>query len=356
VAVRLSDVADRAGVPVKTVSNVVNNYVHVSQRTRDRVQAVLDELGYRPNLSARTLRRGRSGLIALAVPALDMPYFAELAGAVVEAAEERNWTVLVNQTDGLRERERDVAQGLRGHLIDGLILSPMALGAEDLVDARHSTPMVLLGERISGGAVDHVAVDNVEASRAATAHLVQLGRRRVAAIGFQSDDNAASGVAPLRRRGFELALQDAGLAVQERLTPHVKGYVRREGHAAMTALLLAPDPPDAVFCFNDQLALGALRAATDCGRRVPEDVAVIGFDDNEEGRFSTPTLSTVAPDIVLIARTALDMLGHRIAADAAQRTRDARVPFRVIARESTLGPGPGIAGWSPAGGAPAGPR
>ena len=347
-AVRLSDVADRAGVSVKTVSNVVNGYVHVSQHTRERVQAVLDELGYRPNLSARSLRRGRSGLIALAVPALDMPYFAELAGAVVEAAEERNWTVLVNQTDGRRDRERDIARGLRGHLIDGLILSPMALGAEDLADAGRTTPMVLLGERVSGGAVDHVVVDNVEASRAATAHLVQLGRRRIAAIGFQSEADAASGVAPLRRRGYELALHDAGLAVQELLTPRVQDYVRREGHAAMTALLDASEPPDAVFCFNDQLALGALRAAADRGVRVPEDVAVIGFDDTEDGRFSTPTLSTVAPDKVLIARTAVDMLHDRIALEGADRARDVRVPFRLIARESTLGAGMGRGEQAPA--------
>ena len=109
----------------------------------------------------------------------------------------------------------------------------------------------------------------------------------------------------------------------------------------MTALVDAPDPPDAVFCFNDQLALGALRAAADRGLRVPEDVAVIGFDDTEDGRFSTPTLSTVAPDKVLIARTAVDMLHHRIAVEGADRARDVRVPFRLIARESTLGAGMG---------------
>ena len=194
--VRLSDVAARAGVSVKTVSNVANGYLHVKPETRERVQAAIDDLNYRPNLSARSLRQGRSGVIALAVPALDMPYFAELTRAVVEAAAERGWTVLVDQTDGLRERELEVASGLRGHLIDGLILSPVGLEVDELERSKEDTPLVLLGEKIAGGPVDHVAVDNVEAARLATDHLLGLGRRRVAAIGYQARADAASGVAP----------------------------------------------------------------------------------------------------------------------------------------------------------------
>jgi DNA-binding LacI/PurR family transcriptional regulator len=348
-AVRLSDVARRAGVSVKTVSNVVHGYAHVRPDTRQRVQAVLDELGYLPNLSARSLRRGRSGLVALAVPALDVPYFAELSSAVVAAAEARGWTVLVDQTDGVLEREREVAAGLRKHLIDGLLLSPMALEAADLERARTRTPLVLLGERISTGGVDHVAVDNVQAARAATAHLVDLGARRVAAIGYQSGEAAGSGVARLRARGYEWALQDAGLPVDPALTPGVPGYGRREGAATMARLLDVPDPPDAVFCFNDTLALGALRAIADRGLRVPEDVAVIGFDDIEDGRFSNPSLSTVAPDKDAIAREGVAMLADRIdgrdgrnggnaAGDAAvPAARDLRVPFELVLRESTEG-------------------
>ena len=110
--VRLQDVANRAGVSVKTVSNVVNGYVHVAADTRARVQAVLDETNYRPNLSARQLRTGRTGVIALALPELDNPYFAELTRFVVQAAEDRGWTVLVDQTDGLRSREQAVAHGI----------------------------------------------------------------------------------------------------------------------------------------------------------------------------------------------------------------------------------------------------
>jgi DNA-binding LacI/PurR family transcriptional regulator len=335
--VRLRDVAEHAGVSVKTVSNVVHGYLHVAPATRERVQASLDQLHYRPNLSARSLRQGRSGVIALALPALDMPYFAELTRFVVEAAEERGWTVLVDQTDGLREREQVVAAGVRSHLIDGLILSPVALDVDDLTRSRDETPLVLLGEKIGGGEIDHVAIDNVAAAYAATEHLLGLGRRRVAAIGYQAEPASASGVAALRRRGYEKALAEHGIEVDRELTVEVEDYGRRDGASAMADLLSQADPPDAVFCFNDLLALGVLRALAERDLRVPDDIAVIGLDDIEDGRYSTPSLSTVAPDKAAIAYRAVQMLHERLDPSALPPPRDVRVGFELVARESTLG-------------------
>jgi len=337
VRVRLRDVADRAGVSVKTVSNVVNGYVHVAPATRARVQTVLDEMGYRPNLAARHLRTGRTGVIALALPELDNPYFAELTGFVVQAAEEHGWTVLVDQTDGLRDRELLVASGIRNHLIDGLILSPVALGTEDLARrGPEDIPLVLLGEKISTGPVDHVAIDNVAAACAATQHLVAQGRTRIAAIGGQP--GAPSGVAHLRRRGWEEALLGAGLPIDDLWVAEVPTFRREHGAEAMAALLDREDPPDAVFCFNDTLALGALRMLADRGLRVPEDVAVIGLDDIQDGRFSVPTLSTIGPDKEFIARTAVRMLAERLDdAGDALLPRDVRAGFELVARGSTAG-------------------
>lgn len=122
--VSLKDVAGLAGVSIKTVSNVVNNYQHVTPAMRAKVQAAIDELGYVPNLTARHLRKGRTGILALAVPELGNPYFAELAGAVIDAAAEHDYTVLLDHTRGEREQEILVSQGFRGRVIDGLILSP----------------------------------------------------------------------------------------------------------------------------------------------------------------------------------------------------------------------------------------
>ena len=121
---------------IKTVSNVVNGYAHVRPETRTRVNEAIDALGYRPNLTARSLRGGRTGVIALAVPDLTSPYFAEIAEGVIEAAEQLGWTVLIDQTDGRRERELLVLHGIRDHLIDGVVFSPLALGDEDLRTTR----------------------------------------------------------------------------------------------------------------------------------------------------------------------------------------------------------------------------
>lgn len=332
--VRLRDVADHAGVSVKTVSNVVHGYVHVSDATRGRVQASLDELNYRANLSARSLRQGRSGVIALAVPALDMPYFAELTRFVVLEAERHGFTVLVDQTDGLRQREQAVVTGARSHLVDGLILSPVAMDEAELSRTRDETPLVLLGEKIGGGDLDHVAFDNVAASRTATDHLLSLGRTRVAAIGYQAGADARSGVATVRRAGYEEALAAADMGIDAALTREVDGYVRSEGARAMASLL--QESPDAVFCFNDQLALGTLRTLASRRVRVPEDVAVVGVDDIEDGRFSTPTLSTIAPDKAAVAREAVRLLQRRLD-DQEASTREVRVGFELVARESTLG-------------------
>ena len=326
-SIRMKEVASRAGVSVKTVSNVVNGYVHVAPSTRERVQRAIDEMGYRPNLSARSLRSGRTGIIAVAVPRLDEPYFAELAAAVIAVADEHGCTVLVEQTDGQLEREQLAITGIRPDLIDGLILSPLALGADDLLGtAGTSPPLVLLGERISDSSHDHVAIDNVAAARLATEHLLSLGRTRVAAIGTM--DAVSAQTARLRRTGYREAMRTAG--------PAAESFSRSAGALAALRLLDLPERPDAVFCFSDLLALGALHALHRGGVRVPEDVAVVGVDDIAESRFSTPTLSTVAQDVRVIARHAVDALLHRLTGGADDPPREVAVPFALRVRDSTV--------------------
>jgi DNA-binding LacI/PurR family transcriptional regulator len=311
VRVRLKDVALRAGVSVKTVSNVVNGYEHVTDRTRSRVKQALDELGYRPNLSARSLRTGRTGLIAIAVPRLDQPYFAELAGCVVRAAERHDLTVLIDQTDGRPDRERLVVSGIRPHLIDGLIFSPLALGKADLRAADLATPLVLLGERIFDGGADHVAIDNVAAAQVATEHLIGLGRRRIAAIGAQGFFDSGQ-TAHLRLAGYRKALSGSGMAEDPQLIAAVDAFHRADGAEAMSRLLELDDPPDAVFCFNDLLALGAIRTLLSRGCRVPDDVAVIGFDDVADAASTSPPLTTVRQPLEEMTLAMAELLLRRI--------------------------------------------
>jgi len=347
----LKDVAARAGVSIKTVSNVVNERPYVTNDTRERVRAALDALRYRPNLSARHLRTGRLGVLALAIPDLGNTYFADIGKTVGAAAAAHGYTVLLDHTGGDRASESLAINGLRPHLIDGVLLSPLALEMDDLRPDVVATPLVLLGERLFGAPYDHVAPDNVAAARVATTHLIALGRRRIAAIGVQDtamsalaalaasggQDTDASATGRLRLCGYLDALKEVGRAVDPTLLAPVASFHRADGAQAMRRLLALDDPPDAVFCFNDLLALGAMRALHEAGRLIPADVAVVGCDNIEEGLFATPSLTTIAPDKEEIGRVAVSMLVARIEGGRLDAPARVETPFRLIVRESTAG-------------------
>ena len=328
----LKDVAALAGVSVKTVSNVVNGYAFVKPENRSRVEQALAATGYRPNLGARNLRRGRTGFLALVLPELVVPYFAELADLVLGAAQEHEWNVLIEQTRGTRDGERDTLAALGPHMIDAAIVSPEALEGRDFGELAPGIPVVLLGEHHVDVPFDHVGIDNVAAAREAVAHLVSLGRTRIAAIGAHPH----RGTAAQRLTGYRLALAEAGLPVRDELVATALNYHRRDGAEAMARLLASPEPPDAVFCFNDLLAVGAVRAAAERGVRVPDDLAVVGFDNTEEGAYSLPSLTTVAPDKAAIAHAAVDLLRRRVD-DTERPPEHVRTPFTLRVRESTGG-------------------
>ncbi len=331
----LRDVAERAGVSIRTVSNVVNGYVPVSEEKRLRVQEAVDELGYRPSVVARHLRQGRSGLIALVVPELDVPYFAELARVVVAEARLRGYTVVVDQTDGDPDRERQLISRSGGaELFDGVILSPLALSGADIAARDSNVPLVLLGERVEATADTHVVIDNVAAAHAATEHLLSIGRRRIAAIGDQPYETGET--AQLRTRGFRAAMHAAGVAIDESLVVPAARFHFADGAHAMAQLLEAPSgPPDAVFCYNDLVAIGAMRTVLSRGLRVPQDVAIVGFDDIEAGSYTTPSLTTVAPDKAVIGRVAVErVLAHL---QGEELPAPGWAPHRLVVRESTVG-------------------
>ena len=329
---RMVDVARRAGVSQKTVSNVINGYVHVSPQVRSRVQQAVADLGYVPNNTARTLRTGRTGIIALAVPNIASPYFAELATHLSVAAEQRGFTILMDQTDGSLEREQRIAAGLRQHLIDGLVFSPLTMTAAEISAAAGSTPMVLLGEGDTPSSVDHVVIDNVLAAREATEHLIGLGRRRIAAVGAPLE--VSTGTGSVRLRGYRSALEEAGLEDAAVVVPTGR-LLRRNGAEAAERLLDLPRPPDALFCFNDVIAFGAMHALRARGVRVPDDVAVVGFDDVEEASYSSPTLTSVRPDKKAIAETAVERLVARLENPDSHQPDEVVIPHELVVRESS---------------------
>ncbi len=331
-ATTLKDVAEHAGVSVKTVSNVVNDHPHISASMRARVRVSLDELEYRPNLAARQLKHGRGGFIALAVPQLDSPYFSELASHLSAQAQRRGYILLMDITGADEGHERRAMSGMRGHMVDGVILSPLALTAAKIEARAGTTPLVLLGERAVPRGIDHVSVDSVAASRAIGEYLVGLGRRRLSAIGRKP----AEGTSSVRLRGFRSSVESAGLSLPPTRLVSVHQFDREHGYSAMQRLLDLPrrDRPDAVFAFNDLMAIGAMRACLERGVRIPDDIAIVGFDDIPEGRFHTPSLTTVAPDLPALAEKTLDLLILAIEGESREPER-IFVPWTLCVREST---------------------
>jgi DNA-binding LacI/PurR family transcriptional regulator len=349
VAVTMSEVAQRAGVSIKTVSNVINDYPYIKDDTKSRVLQAIAELDYHPNFSARSLRSGRSGVIGLALPNLSLAYFGRLADEVIQAAETLGLVVLVEQTNGDRERELELLRSRRMRLTDGLILSPIGLNNEDAGLLAIDSPVVLLGERIFGGPVDHVVMQNVQGAAAAVAHLIGVGRRRIVALGVHGSGTNSS---TLRLKGYESALLDAGIEFESDLvsridTSSIVGgpggtqlWTRWTGAAAMREIIDRGVQFDGIFAMNDELAFGALRVLQDRGIHVPDDVAVIGFDDVDEAQYSIPSLSTIDPGHREIAQTAVRLLAERSEWGTGEgpAPRELRSRFTLIERESTVGP------------------
>jgi DNA-binding LacI/PurR family transcriptional regulator len=338
--VRMSDIAKRLGVSVKTVSNVINDVPgRVSPVTAERVRRAVVELGYRPNLSARRLRSGRSRVIALALPDLRNAYFAELAASVIGAARDRDYIVFIEETGGDLAAELDAARGLRDPLIDGVILSPLTARGQQLAGRGGSLPLVVLTETEVPTGSDHVVFDNVAASQLVTRHLVSQGFRRIGVIGYQTDPS--NNTMGQRLLGFRQVIDAAGLQHEPALAPAISAgsYDRAGGVTGMEALLAINERPDAVFCLADVLAVGALHAASRHGLSVPADIAIAGFDGIQDARFMVPTLTTVAADFPTLAQLAVNALVERIEAVEDIDDRTFAVPFELVVGESTQRPG-----------------
>jgi DNA-binding LacI/PurR family transcriptional regulator len=329
--IRLQDVAEHAGVSTKTVSNVVNNYPHVKPDMRARVMQSIAELGYRPNATARRLATGRTGTLALAVSDVSIPYFAELARTVARQATARGYRLLLEQTGDAIEAERSMLLGRESGLIDGLIFQPSRLETAELAEYTLHSPVVLLGENAAPESVDNVMVDNVRAARRVADHLLSLGCRRIGFVGHE-----AAGISETSRQrmeGLHASLAAAGVTSFPDLEIPTSAIGAGETEAAVGAALDAGLRFDGIFCRDDLSALGTLRALRVHGLRVPEDVAVVGWDDVTWAQFIQPTLTTIRPNSERLAHMALDLLEERIAGEDGPG-RHLIVEHSLVVRES----------------------
>ncbi|ROP61097.1 LacI family DNA-binding transcriptional regulator [Curtobacterium sp. ZW137] len=332
------DVAALAGVSPKTVSNVINGGVVVRPDTRERVEQALEQLDYVPNLSARGLRNGRSGAIALTLPEMSSAYSAELARWFVELARDRDWVVQLDQTANDPERERQLVSRARAHLVDGLILNPVSLSASVLASTAGLPPTVVIGE-VEPEHVDQVHVDSRAAAYEVTTFLLDRGHRRIAAVGapdLTADRTRITATSELRVLGYETALRAAGVPLDPALRVPLPGWSTADAASAFASWLdaLGDEPlPDAVFAFTDSIAFGVLHVLAARGIRVPEQVSVIGFDDVDGAAYAIPALTTVSFDRRAFADAALDLLTARIAdRDAPPST--VVIPHRIVERAS----------------------
>lgn len=331
----MQDVARHAGVSVMTVSNVVNHHPHVRDSTREKVLASIAALGYHVNTAARSLRQGRTGVIGLAVPEVDRPYFGLLATLLIERAARDGFELVIEQTGARRDRELDAITRSRLRSYDGLVLHAAELHDDDATLLRGDFPIVVLGERGYTSPLDHVEMANAKGAALATEHLVSRGSRRIAMLGGRVGDPDDIDVATLRTGGYREALAAAGIPFDAALV-RAAAYTFEGGRDAAGLLIDEIADVDGILCATDVVAIGAMRALRERGLRVPEDVRVIGFDDVPLDAFLTPSLSSIAPDHEAMADAAISMLTERISGTRAPgEYRSFVADVRLMAREST---------------------
>ncbi|BBH67959.1 LacI family transcriptional regulator [Actinoplanes sp. OR16] len=305
---RIEDVAARAGVSVGTVSNVLNRPHAVAPKTRARVEAAITELGYLPNESARALVSGRSRTVGLVVPDVTNPFFADLARGAEEVADKHDVVVMLYNSADSIERELRYLGRLETQRVQGILVTPVDRGGravEDLIS--RGTPVVLLDRGQPSRNVCSVTVDHRAGGRLAGTHLTELGHRRIAFLGGPL---SAPQVAD-RLDGARQAATAAGAVLETIETSALTVAAGREAAGAL-ALRDAGERPSAVFCANDLLALGVLQTVTREGLRVPEDLAIVGYDDIEFAAAAAVPLTSVRQPREQLGRVAAELLFEEI--------------------------------------------
>jgi LacI family transcriptional regulator/LacI family repressor for deo operon, udp, cdd, tsx, nupC, and nupG len=307
---RLQDVARIAEVSISTVSRVINEPELVNKETRRRVQKAIDELGYLPNRVARRLRGegGGAKLIGLVLPDIQNPFFADLARGVEDVAQQHGYLVFLGNSDEDAAKEKRYLDVMRAESVDGIIVPPSSETDEAVADlVRRQLPVVCVDRRLLRGKVDTVLVDNVRGAAEAMEHLIGLGHHR---IGFIEGLPQLS-TSRERLQGYRQALEDHGISFDPSLVR--QGDSRQESGRELTRELLElPDRPTALLVGNNLMTLGSLVMIHQKGLRIPEDVAILGYDDMPWALALNPPLTAVRQPGDEVGRRAMELLLQRI--------------------------------------------
>src|SRR4051794_33622811 len=325
----MADVARLAGVSMTTVSHVINGTRPASERARRSVLAAIERTGYRPNTLARALARGGTQSLGLAISGLSNPYFMDVVAAVEAAAGRAGHTLLLGDTREDPEHELRIVRTLAERQVDGLLLAPSAGAREHALPylAKAGTPVVLL-DRFLDVALDQVGCDNEQPTARLVEHLIDLGHRRIGmAIGIRGLSTTEE-----RVRGYTLALDRAGIPFDPALLAE-GGSQRDQARTAMHALLEHSEPPTAVVSGNNFMTIGLLRAISERGLRVPDDLALVGFDDFEWADLFHPRLTVIRQPTSELGARAVELLLSRLA-DPSRPVRSERLEATFVHRDS----------------------
>jgi len=301
---RIKDVAKIAGVSTATVSRVLAGHARVSEKTRQKVLDAIEQLNYRPNLIARSLRVQKSAKIGLLVSDIRNPFFTAIGRAVEDSAYEQGYSVLMCNTDEDPEKEELYLNVLHDENVAGIIFSPTQQFSARMSTFNSNIPFVIIDRAVKSSQVDMVLLDNVSAAYELTRHLVENGFKRIAGL-FGN----ASTTGRERNKGFKKAL------TENQLVPFADYFIPpriQQGYETTLALLEQADRPDAVFTSNSLLTAGAFQAIRDRKMKVPEDVALVGFDETTWGAMVDPPITLIAQPTEEIGRTATELLFQRI--------------------------------------------
>jgi LacI family transcriptional regulator len=303
----------------------------VSPELTERVEAALLELDYRPDAVARSLRRGETLTIGLIVPNLEIPFFASVAYSIERAASNHGYSIILGNSDWEQDRESILLQNLISRQVDGLICISAGMSVaqiEPLINV--GTPVVTFERKLLDSGLDAVSIDNYRGAYTATGHLLELGHRRIAVI----TGRALSIVSEERLEGHHDALREAGLEPNPDYV-FSGDYLPEAGKLAALQILSLQKRPTAIFAFNDLMAMGALRVLGEHGLSVPDEIAVMGFDDIPICQYTNPALTTMRQPLEHMGWLAVDLLLQRIRSEDHYKARHIRLQPELIIRAST---------------------
>jgi LacI family transcriptional regulator len=329
----LNDVAKRAGVSPMTVSRVINNSGYIHEKTRARVEQAIAELGYVPNMLARSLRFKQTKTLALVISDVTNPFWTTVARGVEDAASEQGFSVILCNTDESPNKEAQYLNVVVQKQVDGVLLVPAFSSVESVKFLQDcGVPFVVLDRRVPDSLVDVVRCDSEAGAYQLTRHLIELGHRRIAALsGPQAVTTAADRIA-----GYRRALVESGL--EDQAVEYYGEFSARSGYEMARKALAIQPRPTGLLAANNFILIGALRALKEAGLRVPDDVSIVTFDDLLEVLGVDPFVTVISQPAYEIGRRATALLLDRVSNPGPAEPQEIILPTQLIVRQSSSAP------------------